>query len=453
MANYKDGIMDMAEINAEANRRYEQYLRRLSEENRQWRDMYGNIVDTIIDDKSAEEKQKLYGISTPDDIIDADRDVQELLIAILWELSLNYATPKDEGSKYIQELYVRSVQRHLGIMDIQSQKSTLACIKDIDSKKQERAVLQIVMEYLFLDNNSHDYIQKHASIISCFPSAADDLTIQQIQSNIDNYVRVAGVLGLAEKYSYKIAQIIKEEKTPARFKICIRYEKKNKDEAKRLTAFLENRKNSCDIIEIHDKAIGTFDYTIILGDNEYSKDTLSFGQQQTLFDSYGCTIVTPKDSDKLVAKYDDSFSGYNRDEFISFYQKTCCAEGTWATVNDSKAKDMVDKHAKEKPRKWRIWDTVSNVPDTIMEKLEVKDTDGIGKSLLKVFGMIASIPVSLAAFAVSFIVAIPEELVQDRIEKMKSSNFDKKFVGEAQSDILYIKLSEYIWNEQLKNAK
>ena len=32
MANYKDGIMDMAEINAEANRRYEQYLRRLSEE-------------------------------------------------------------------------------------------------------------------------------------------------------------------------------------------------------------------------------------------------------------------------------------------------------------------------------------------------------------------------------------------------------------------------------------
>ena len=227
MANYRDGIVDQAKIDAEAHRRYEQYLRILSEENRQWRDMYGNIIDTIIDDKSAEEKQELYGLSTPDDIIDADRDVQELLIAVLWELSLHHAAPKDEGSKYLQELFIRSVQRHLGIMDIQSSKNILECIKNIDSKKQERAVLQIVMEYLFLDNNSHDYMQKNSSVISSFSLASDSLAVQQIQSNIDKYVRVAGVIGLAEKYSYRLAQIVNEEKRPETFKICIMCEKKN----------------------------------------------------------------------------------------------------------------------------------------------------------------------------------------------------------------------------------
>ena len=96
-----------------------------------------------------------------------------------------------------------------------------------------------------------------------------------------------------------------------------------------------------------------------------------------------------------------------------------------------------------------------------MEKLEVKDTDGIGKSLLKVFGMIASIPVSLAAFAVSFIVAIPEELVQEtrRFDDVSGKTFAMRN-KETEADYRYFPDANIMpiiiddeWLEQIKSAK
>lgn len=454
MAKYKEAA-EFGKVQADLQRRYEYYLQTLAAENRQWRNRYGEIVDTIIDDLSAAEKKTLYGISSPMDITEMGRAEQELLIAILWEMALHQAKPKDEGSKFLQETFLRSVQLHLGIMEIQSDPTTLISeIKNIDSKRDETAILQVVLEYLFLENNDHSYTQRHNSILRSFECAGKNMTsLLALQERIDKYVSGAGVIGLATKYSYKVADTQEEELIPATYRIEIRYDKSDLEAVKLLKASLENKKNICSLQEIiKGKNVQSPEqgYVISFGDNEATQDALSYGKQETLFDAYGCKIISPVGSNTYVLTYDSEFSNYNREEFLNFYKKTCLAT---EQVQKSNAKTLAEKRDSKKPRRWRVWNFISDVPEMITDKLDVKEEDGIGISLLKVLGMIASLPVSLAAFAVSFVVAIPEELVQDRIEKLQDSNFDHQFVGSAQSDILVVKMSEIIWDMQNKNSR
>lgn len=446
---------EFGKVQGELQRRYEKYLQTLAAENRQWRNRYGEIVDTIIDDLSASEKQKLYGISTPMDISEMGRTEQELLIAILWELATHQVKPKDDGSRFLQETFFRSVQQHLGIMEIQSDPATLLDeIKNIDSKRDEAAILHVVLEYLFLENNSHSYMQSHSNIIRSFGYAGKDTSVfLGIQERIDKYVSGAGVIGLATKYSYKTADVHEEEYIPATYRFEIRYDKADFEAVKLLKASLENKQNSCSLQEIvKGKSPQTPEhgYVIAFGDNDATKETLSYGKQETLFDAYGCKIISPVGSNTYVLTYDSAFSDYNRNEFLEFYKKTCLSDDQ---VQRSSAKTIMEKRSAKKPRKWRAWNFISDIPDKMTDKMEIKEEDGLGISILKMLGTIAALPVSLVTFAVSVVVAIPEELVQDRIEKLQDSNFDHQFVGNAQCDILVVKMAEIIWNMQNKNAK
>lgn len=454
MAKYKDAA-EIGKTHAEAERRYESMLRGLAEQNRQWRNRYGEIIDIMIDDLAAEEKQKLYGIHTPYEIADMGRQEQELLLAILWLLSTRYTKPKDEGSQFLQQNFLRSVQMHLGILEIQCEEDTLLQkLGAIDSKRDEMAIMQVVAEYLFLENNDHQYTTRHSHILSCFEYAGRNVDVmQEIQERIDKYLMATGVLGLAMKYSYKIADHQDEEIELATYRIEIRYGKEDAKAIKLLRASLENRQNICypqEIIKGKHPQSSEYDFIIDFGDNEASQQALSFGKQNTLFDVYGCTIVSPEGSNTYVLKYNPEFEGYSRDEFIAFYKQTCLANDG---VRYSVAKTMAEKQEKKKPRKWRLWEKISDLPQKMMNKLDEIDDNKIGGVLLKLASLVPVFVVGMVSFAMSFVVAIPEELAQERIEKLQESNFDKAFIAEAQKDILTVKMSEIILHEQQRNAK
>lgn len=457
MSSYKKGIADQAKIDAEKERQYERTLNKLAEGNRQWRNRYGKFVDIILEDMSREEKKHLYGIVTPFDIAELDRAEQELLISILWELSLHHTRPQTEQNELLQQMFVRSVQQHLGIMDIQNDEISLSDkIHNIDSKRSEEAILQVIMEYLSLENNNHGYLINHNDIILMFEYAGKKQEIiDRIQKSIDDYVSAVGIIGLANKYSYIEFSGNSEELIPEKYRIDIKYEKQDSTAVDLLKGALENYKNKCSLSEIikgHEcPSGGEYDFTIIVGKNIASERVLSFGKQQKIYDTYGCSITSPEGSNIFVLQNNDTFDEYNRNDFLNYYIETCLSE---SGVKNSKAKKLAEKRRTKKTRSWRIWEGLSSFPEWAMDKINIEeDSDNWGIILLKGLATIAMLPVGLVSFAASFVIGLPEEFIQDRVKKLQDSNFDKKFVEEAQKDILVVKIAEYIVQEQYKNAK
>lgn len=151
-----------------------------------------HVVDIIIDDLSAKEKKELYDLNTVVDISELEETEKEFLVAVLFTLS----NMTDYVSAH-QQAYLRSVKAYLGIKNIQTEVD-LSYIENIDSKRQTRAILQTVMEFLFLENCTHDYMDEYEDVLDYFDVKSSE--IRKIEKNIDRIYTATGSVGLAKKY-------------------------------------------------------------------------------------------------------------------------------------------------------------------------------------------------------------------------------------------------------------
>lgn len=150
-------------------------------------------VDVLMDDALARERKEIYGINTVYDIKSMDNTERILTVSLLYALAKRF-----EANEY-QKKYIRSVQQYLNLKNIQPSETLTGAdsVKNIDDQK---AILQVVMEYLFLECFSFDFLddENYEELFDSFN--INRRGFREVESAIENIYQAVGAEGLAEKY-------------------------------------------------------------------------------------------------------------------------------------------------------------------------------------------------------------------------------------------------------------
>lgn len=154
---------------------------------------FSQVTDDIIDILEDNEKKALYDLNTVVDISELDPDEGAFLLAILYTLANEM-----EVTQYQQD-FIRSVKNYLKIENPQTS-ITLDRIENIESINAQKAMLQTIMELLFLNYASHDYFDDYEEVFSYF--SVNKRGINEIQDKINAIYKATGLKGIAENYGY-----------------------------------------------------------------------------------------------------------------------------------------------------------------------------------------------------------------------------------------------------------
>jgi hypothetical protein len=157
-------------------------------------DDFSFTTDQIIDELNAMEKKRLYDLNTIIDIAKLGNDEKELLMAILYTL----ADMTDYVTEY-QQAFLRSVKSYLQVIGGQTS-INLSAIENIENLNDQKAILQTVMEFLFLENASHGYMDEYSDLMDYF--SVNKKGVREIQECIDKIYKATGLEGIAENYGY-----------------------------------------------------------------------------------------------------------------------------------------------------------------------------------------------------------------------------------------------------------
>ena len=157
-------------------------------------DSIHSVVDVVLDDLVAQEKQRVYNLDTDYDILTLDQDEREFAIAMLYTLSqlMDETTEK-------QKYYLLNIQRYLNIRNPQVQ-IEVSSIENIENLKTQRMLYRIVTEYLFLAQENFEYVENFDYIFDYF--SINKQSKNSIRGNIENIYKAVGADGLIEFYGY-----------------------------------------------------------------------------------------------------------------------------------------------------------------------------------------------------------------------------------------------------------
>ena len=156
-------------------------------------DVIEDKVDIVIDDSLARERKEIFGLNTLFDINSMDDTEKILVVSLLYTLAQRF-----ESNDY-QKNYIRSVQKYLGLKNVQPA-DTLTGVEGVKNFDDQKAILQVVMEYLFLECFSFDFLDEDD-----YEELFDSFNINRkgfrdVEAAIENIYQAVGAEGLAEKY-------------------------------------------------------------------------------------------------------------------------------------------------------------------------------------------------------------------------------------------------------------
>jgi len=198
---YKKGMADAAKAYEAFGQKQADAIKHILEEVRQGkrdlesvvRELNGNI-DGLYNYIDSKEKAHLYSLYTPFDIIELDKNNRLFLVGVLYRLTAD-KTPNEN-----QQNYIRAVQRYLEIKEppFGIDPMYIETIEDIPTQK---AILQTVLEYLYLqDGDSYDETEYQQEFLDAF--SVNTKGRKEIMDHIDLLYTATGAKGLAEKYGY-----------------------------------------------------------------------------------------------------------------------------------------------------------------------------------------------------------------------------------------------------------
>lgn len=158
-------------------------------------DDLNKATDFIIDELNSLEKKRLYDLNIVADIGELGDDEKELLMAILYTL----ANMSEEVTQHQQD-YLRSAKAYLQVKNVQNNVD-LAVIENIENINDQKAILQSIMEFLFIENADHNYMEEYEDVIDYF--SVNKKGIKEIQECINTVYKATGLKGLAEMYGYE----------------------------------------------------------------------------------------------------------------------------------------------------------------------------------------------------------------------------------------------------------
>ena len=201
---YKKGLADAMQAYEAFGKKQEAAIAHMREEIRKGQKLEEALNDTIAslgddiaglyDYLNAQEKTALYHLSTPLDIKDLDKEEQQFLLAILYQLA------SDEGDLLTdyQRMFIRSVQRYLEITNPQTE-ADLSAVGDIDSLEVQKAFLQTVLEFFYLQDGD-ELTDTQEEFLGWFSvNKRQALIIEERVSRLFNVVKAVGI---AEIYGY-----------------------------------------------------------------------------------------------------------------------------------------------------------------------------------------------------------------------------------------------------------
>lgn len=198
---YKKGMADAAKAYEAFGQKQADAIKHILEEVRQGkrdlesvlRELNGNM-DCLYDYIDSKEKAHLYSVYTPFDIIELDKNDRLFLVGVLYRLTADKAPNEN------QQNYIRAVQRYLEIKEppFGIDPMYIETIEDIPTQK---AILQTVLEYLYLqDGDSYDETEYQQEFLDAF--SVNTKGRKEIMDRIDLLYTATGAKGLAEKYGY-----------------------------------------------------------------------------------------------------------------------------------------------------------------------------------------------------------------------------------------------------------
>lgn len=151
------------------------------------------VTDTLVDDGLARERKEVFGLNTLFDINSMEDTEKILVVSLLYSLAQRF-----EANDY-QKHYIRSVQKYLGLKNVQPA-DTLTGVEGVKNFDDQKAILQVVMEYLFLECFSFDFLdeENYEEIFDSFN--INRKGFREVETAIENIYQAVGAEGLAEKY-------------------------------------------------------------------------------------------------------------------------------------------------------------------------------------------------------------------------------------------------------------
>ena len=197
---YKKGLADAMSAYQDFGTKQEEALAAIREEVRKGKKQLEDALSGLGEEMvgiyqylDAKEKAALYHLNTPYDIKTLEESEQRLLVAVLYQLA------EDEGNRLNddQRTYIHGVQRYLGISNPQVGLDDLSVVGDIDSGSAQKAILQTVLEFFYLQEGD-EITDNQEEFLSNFSVNKKQATA--IESTVSRLFNAVGAKGLAEKY-------------------------------------------------------------------------------------------------------------------------------------------------------------------------------------------------------------------------------------------------------------
>lgn len=197
---YKKGLADAMQAYADFGQKQEDAIAAIRAEVRNGTEKLedalsglGDEINGIYDHLDAKEKAALYHLNTPFDIKQLDESEQQLLLVVLVQLA------NDEGSSITeyQQTYIHGVQRYLNIASPQTSLDDLSVVGDIDSGVAQKAILQTVLEFFYLQDGD-ELTDSQEEFLENF--SVNKKQAQAIEASVSRLFNATGAKGLAEKY-------------------------------------------------------------------------------------------------------------------------------------------------------------------------------------------------------------------------------------------------------------
>lgn len=197
---YRRGLQDAMNAYETFGNKQEKALNKIREEvrdgNKRMEDMlnaFGEDINGIYDYLTDQEKVALYNLCTPKDVNTLDEAEKRVLIAILYQL---ISIESEDRITDYQRKYIRSIQSYLGITNPQME-IDLQTIENIDSNDVQKAMLQVVLEFLYLQKVKN-LSDEQEEFLSCF--SLNQRQAKQIEDYVIKLYRAVGEEGICEKY-------------------------------------------------------------------------------------------------------------------------------------------------------------------------------------------------------------------------------------------------------------
>lgn len=273
--------------------------------------------------------------------------------------------------------------------------------------------------------------------------------VHDLSDTMDDIIDLIS-LSMEEKEEYlKIFREKKEQKKkPANFNIRVVYPLLEEEIAVKIRDSLKQQGNEAVSVtkNEYNKVFSTgVDFTILF--NMEKPDAMT--EKVVLFKAYGCLIE--KYGNRICCSYDSGEvkAEANRNEFIEYYESVM-KNSLESSQNGLKGKTAKNALKKRKNQKnvddSKISDALFDAADRI---LDFETNNPIIDLLTLVPRMVMSLPLAL----LSLPVGLSEGVIALTTEKLRDVTFDASFVGEAQKQILLVKVCEYIKEEQIQQRR